>query len=254
MIQSSKFCFCTLALGGKYRKLTKQLAGDLEKYSPGTLLVVYTDEPSELSNVSNILAYKYRQQGILNCYHDRRAVIEKALTKLQVTIHIDADTRIVDHLPDIEYFPGIIGRTENLLEHITKYTPERLKAVESVASKLEIALDKVNYVGESLYVVGKDRGKEKEFVKYWGLIGRYLELHGIHGGDGNAIGLAAAKVGWTVKNDGWKQLQKLTTHLDASYENTPEVWSKKLNRKFAFHYRLNLARITALKNFNFFYT
>ncbi len=254
MIDKNKdFCFCTLALGAKYRNLTKQLASNLETHSPGAALVILTDEPSDFNSNNNILAYKYRQQGILMCFHDRRLVIEKALTQFRTAIHIDADTKIVDNIPDIDWFPGIIGRTENLLQHIENFSPERLKAIKNIASKLEIPLENANYVGESLYMVGKDEGREKEFVKYWGLIGRYLELQGIHGGDGNAIGLAAAKVGWTVKSDGWLKLKKVAKHLDASYEPTPETKLDNLKRRLGYHYRLNRARLMALKDFNFYY-
>lgn len=251
--EQKDFCFCTLALGKKYRLLVEQLASDLEKYSPGTFLVLFTDEPNDFTNKGNILAYKYRQQGILFCYHDRRFVIEKALSQFPVAIHIDADTRILSNVPKVDCYPGIVGRQENLLEHLKKYNPERLNAIKLVASKLGIPLETAPYVGESLYLVGRDEGREKEFIKYWGLIGRYLELQGIHAGDGNAIGLAAAKVGWTINSDSWVEFNKITKHLDASHEKKHQSLWDKLNRKLAYHSRLNRARVIALKDFDFFY-
>lgn len=43
--QENKFCFCTLALGKKYRALALLLAKDIEKYSPHTSFVILTDNP-----------------------------------------------------------------------------------------------------------------------------------------------------------------------------------------------------------------
>ncbi|BAZ48137.1 hypothetical protein NIES4103_07420 [Nostoc sp. NIES-4103] len=254
MTQAQKnFCFCTLALGKKYRLLAQQLAKDLEKNAPGTFLVIYTDEPKDFSKQSNTIAEKYRQIGILFCYHDKRFVLEKALSEFPVAIQIDADTRILKNVPDVIPFAGIVGRQENLVEHVKKYNPERLKAVKKVASKLNLPLENAPYVGESLYFVGRDNGKEKEFIKYWGMIGRYLELQGIHSGDGIAIGLAAAKVGWTINSENWETFRKISQHLDASHESKTDNWLNAWQRRLSYHYRLNLARLMALKNFEFYY-
>ncbi|QSJ19835.1 hypothetical protein JYQ62_14680 [Nostoc sp. UHCC 0702] len=254
MSQAQKdFCFCTLALGKKYRLLAQQLAKDLEKNAPGTFLVVYTDEPKDFSQQSNTIAEKYRQKGILFCYHDKRFVLEKALSEFPVAILIDADTRILKNVPDVVPFAGIVGRQENLVEHVKKYNPERLTAIKKVSTKLNIPLETAPYVGESLCFVGRDNGKEKEFIKYWGMIGRYLELQRIHSGDGIAIGLAAAKVGWTIKSDNWESFRKISQHLDASYEPKTNNWFNNWQRRLSYHYRLNLARLMALKNFEFYY-
>ncbi|MBD2296877.1 hypothetical protein H6G06_26220 [Anabaena sphaerica FACHB-251] len=254
MSQEQKdYCFCTLALGKKYRLLTQQLAQDLEKYSPGTYLVIYTDEPQDFSQTHNTLAFKYQQQGILHCYHDRRFVIEKALSKFPVAIHIDADTKILSNVPEITHTSGIVGRQENLLEHVKKYSPERLPYIEKIASKLDIPLENASFVGESLYIVGRDDGKETDFIKYWGMIGSYLELHRIHAGDGNAIGLAAAKVGWTINSESWSGLHQVTKHFDASHTPEPKNWVKNLRRRVGYHYRFNKARLTALQKFDFYY-
>lgn len=253
MNANSEFCFCTLALGAKYRSFTQQLAQDLENFCPGTLLLVFTDKPEDFGENKNIVAYRYYQQGILFCYHDRRLVIAKALSKFPLAIHIDADTRVKQPINDVRFFPGIIGRKENLIEHLERHSPERIPAIKKVAYKLEIPLESVSYVGESLFVVGTDSGKEEEFVKYWGLIGRYLELQGIHGGDGNAIGLAAKKVEWEIDSNTWINLRASTSHLDAAFKPSPETWWQKYQRKLGYHYRLNAARLSALQNFDFYY-
>jgi hypothetical protein len=263
MIQpAEKFCFCTLALGKKYRILAQQLAEDLAKYAPSNPLVVGTDDPRDFKDSPNIIPFKHHKQGILHCYHDKRFVLDKALSLFPAAIHIDADTRMLADIPTgLAWSPGITGCSENMIEHVKKYNPERLEPLKKVAAKINVAAEDVNWVGESIYVVTRDGGKEKEFVKLWGLIGRYLELNGIHHGDGNVMGLAAAKLGWTVHyNHGWEAIRNITKHLDASYrENSHLFYQEKrgygdnLKRRLDYHYRLNRARLMALKDFDFYY-
>ncbi|MDJ0732744.1 MAG: hypothetical protein QNJ47_01445 [Nostocaceae cyanobacterium] len=250
-----KVCFCTLALRKKYRLLTQNLAQDLEKYAPGKQLLIYTDSPQDFVNYPNVLAFQYSQKGILHCYHDKRFVMAEALSKFDAAIYIDADTRIISQIPhNINFQPGItVGHTENLVEHVSKYTPERLETLNKVASKLNLSLETVTYMGESLFVIAKDEGRETEFFKYWGIISNYLELKGIHAGAGNAMGLAATKVGWIIKKDGWQTIRKVTQHLDAASISTQQTFWDKWQRRIGYHYRLNKARIMALKDFNFYY-
>ena len=95
--------------------------------------------------------------------------------------------------------------------------------------------------------------KEKEFFHLWEKISRYVELNGMHGGDGNVMGLAAAKVGWTVNNsETWQGIQEITKHLDASHQRRASFWGD-LQRRLAYHYRLNRTRLVALKDFDFYY-
>lgn len=249
------YCFCTLALGKKYRILAQQLATDLAKYCPKTFIFVYTDNPNDFRFSNNVLAFKHRQQGTLLCYNDKRLVLAKALSKFRAAICIDADTRILADIPDdLQWQPGItVGHSENLVEHAQKYNPERLESLRKLASKLDLPFEKVNYVGESLFVITRDSGKEIEFFNYWGRVGRYLEFQGIHGGEGNAMGLAAAKVGWTIHRDGWQTVKQATQHIDASYMLTPSSSWDKWKLRLSYHYRLNFARLTALNDFEFFY-
>lgn len=255
MSQTEKdFCFCTLALRPKYRLLTKGLAEDLDTYSPGTLLVVGTDEPEDFREQKNVLAFKHRQKGILHCYNDKRFVLEKALSEFRTAIIIDSDTRIVEKVPsNIEWRAGITAATENIVTHVKKYNLERLQSLETVANKLNISLDNVSWVGESLFIISRDNGKEIEFLKQWGKIGNYLELKGIHSGEGNAIGLAAAKIGWTVNHASWDEIKGVTNHLDASYEQKSITFWENLKRRIGYHYRLNVTRLQALNDFDFYY-
>lgn len=253
--EKKDFCFCTLALRNKYRLLAQQLASDLEKYSPGTKLLVLTDEPNCFQDNSNVLAFKHRQQGILHCYNDKSIVMEVALSKFPAAIHIDADTRILAPLPDnLQWKPGITaGHYENLVEHANKYNPERLPPLQKVAANLNIKLETVTYMGESLFVITRDNGREIDYLKSWAMIGRYLELRGIHAGEGNAMGIAATKVGWTISSDGWQEIKDVVHHIDASLINNQVTLWEKLQKRIGYHYRLNLARVMALKNAKFYY-
>ena len=124
--------------------MAKELAGDLEKYSPGTSLVIFTDRPADFKEQSNVIVYQHRQQGIQRCSNDRHLLIEKVLSVFPSAIHIDADTRLLGNLPDpMEFSPGITGGHQNLIEHVQKYRPQSLDLLKKVASKLE------NFLGNS---------------------------------------------------------------------------------------------------------
>jgi hypothetical protein len=262
MNPNKQICFCTLALGKKYQILASELAKDLEKYGSSFPLVVGTDDPKYFSNSSNVLAFELHKQGILHCYHDKRFVLAKALADFDVAICIDADTRVIADLPtDIDWKPGITaGHQEDLIEHVNKYSPERLGFLKNMSAKLDVSLENSRYIGESLFIIARDGGKEQEFLRLWGLMGRYLELKGIHSGEGNAMGIAAAKVGWTVYSEGWENLRKLLQHLDASYRENSHLFEApkkkpwdKLKRRLDYHYRLNRLRLMALQDFDFYY-
>ena len=252
--KNQDFCFCTLAFSSYYRQMAKDLAEDLEKYAPGIKLVVGTDNPQDFENCKNVISYHQKQQGILHCYHDKRIPIAQGLSQFKVAILIDSDCRITKLLPrEIVEFTGIQGVYKNLVEHTKKYRPERLETLEKVAKKLNIDINKVSYFGEALLMVSRDGKKSQEFFDAWGKIGRYLELSGIHSGSGIAIGLAAYQVGWTPeKNLDWETINKAAYHLDASQKVERTSW-EKLQRRLAYHYRLNKARLLALKEFDFYY-
>jgi len=269
MIESKQdFCFCTLALGQQYRILAQELGKEIEKYSPGTYFVVLTDRPKDFTNFPNILAFKHQQKGILKCYHDRRFVLKKALELFRVAIHIDSDTKLLEPIPnDIKWLPGITSGTyRNIIEHAqNKRSPKRQEAIKDLAGKLDISLENTNHVEESLFIIARDGGKEIEFIKQWDRIGRYLEMKGIHEGDGNAIGLAASKVGWTFRSEGWKEIEKCRKHAGITWNKQKKI-SKDITlaekvygffdlqkQRVGYHYRLNRDRFIALKDFNFYY-
>lgn len=255
MDNQGQFCFCTLALSHRYQLMAKDLAKDLAKYGSEKLIVVGTDDPNFFEDCNNVLAFELHQQGIFNCYNDKRFVIKKSLERFDSAIFIDADTRIVKPLPDnLAFSPGITGTYRNLREHLNKYHSKDIDLIKKLADKLNISLPDVDWIGDSLFVVTKDGEKEKEFFKMWELIASYLEMKGMHSGQGRVMGLAATKVGWKVKKtESWKKLHQIKKHIDASDNKPKKTWWDHFQRQLGYHYRLNKARLTALKDFTFYY-
>lgn len=78
MNMTDTFCFCTLAVGNRYRTHARMLANDIQQHSPITSFVVLTDRPNDFKNYSNVIAFKHRLQSVKG-YHDKRFVIENLL-------------------------------------------------------------------------------------------------------------------------------------------------------------------------------
>lgn len=252
---NNNYCFCTLALGERYRAMAKELAKDIERHAPGVKFVVLTDKPRDFSGNSNVLAFKHSQKNAWHCGNDKRFAVLKALAFFKTAIFIDADSRIVAEVPrDISWRSGISGAHESLIKHLTKYNPERLGIVNRLAAKLNISIDEIEWIGESLYIVTADsEGGELVFLDEFGRIGNYLELKGIHQQEGIQMGLAAAKAGWQVRSEEWAKLKAVITHQDASDIPYKQSFLQKQLRRFRYHYRLNKARIAALRDFGFYY-
>jgi hypothetical protein len=287
-----KFCFCTLAFGKKYRALALLLAKDIEKYSPHTAFVVLTDNTQELSNQPNILAFKHRQQSV-KCYHDKRFVIEKALSLFNSCIFMDADMRILAPVvpQNLEWLqlPGITARgCESMPKKYTKVFAgtanarvcKEFQVTYKTAKKLNLQLEseEVKFVYEYLFAVTKDSGRETEFLKQWEKIAPYYELNGVYDAEGNAIGLAAAKASLPVR---WSAMEGITFFKDrtelikiqkgqsnmeemAMYFEQQQMLEHpnrslfekvivNLGKNIDYFYSLVRLRIATLKNFHFYY-
>lgn len=250
------FCFSILALKSHYQQLAKGFAEDLKQHAPDVMIIIGTDDPSFFRDCDNVTAFALKKTGILHCYHDKRFVIEKALSQFQTVIQIDADTRLIESLPELgDLSSGLSAvHVENLIDHVQKYNPERLVYLQKLAAKFDVNLATVRYVGESLFAVSAEPKTASAFIHYWNLAARYLELHGIHAGEGNAIGLAAAKAGLTIVQSAWiKRIHHIRQHLNASDIKPPNALWTPLSRRIDYHYRLNRARAIALKDFDFYY-
>lgn len=253
---SLDFCFCTLALRSPYRQLARQLAFDLERYAPGVKLIVGTDRPQAFADCTNVVAFWLKSQGILHCFHDKRFVLERAHTYCNTAIMVDADTRLQQQLClQPVTVPGIAAvHCENLIEHVQRYTPERLPHLQRLADKLDVDLASVQFVGEALFALMGHPQQTTIFLQQWDVIARYLELHGVHAGEGNAIGLAAAKAGLTLTQPTWlMRINRDRQHLDASQRTTTSNAAAQWLRRLRYHKRLNQSRLRAMQDFAFYY-
>lgn len=236
--------------------MTAELAGEIATHAPESTLVVYTDKPQEFDALANVKAFRHSQQGILHCYNDKLFLLQKAIEMFPVAIHIDADTHLLSPLPDIEWKSGITSVFENLIEHVRRYRPHNLPDLKKAADKMGLTQtqwENAVWIGEALYVMVADGGKEIDFLRWWEKVGRYMELRGMHAGEGNFMGLAAAKAGYPVQAEGYALLQPVAQHWDASSSRPQATAWQKLRKRFAYHYRLNRTRLQALQDFDFYY-
>lgn len=198
MPATPNFCFCTLAIGNRYRQHALLLAEDLERYSPETLFIVLTDKPQVFQR-SNTKAFAHRLQSV-GGYHDKRLVIEKALTFCQSCIFVDSDLRILGTVPaEMEFAPGLTARTGcNLLQQNRGY-PATIALIQQVAKERGIDLDRVDWFHEFMFVVTRQNGVEKDFLKVWAELADYFELRGFYNHEANVIALAAAQTGFNFQ-------------------------------------------------------
>jgi len=210
--QNKRFCFCTLALGQKYSKLAALLAQDIEKFSPGTTLIILTDKPEEFSHYPQVLVVEHKIQGV-KCYHDKRFAIAKSLSLFDACIFLDSDMRILAEVPEeINWLlvSGITARAcksmpEKFAKAVTgnanKEFTQQYNLVRKATEMLNLTTEwsNIQFVHEYLFSVTKDDGKEMEFLRQWENLANYFEANGFYDAEGNAIGLAAAKAGMSVR-------------------------------------------------------
>ena len=128
--------------------------------------------------------------------------------------------------------------------------------MQKLADKLNIYDESFNssgWIGEALFIIVRDNGKEIEFLETWGKISKYAELRGMHAGEGSLMGLAATKVGWVVNSEAWQKISRVTQHWDASRSKPKATYWDRLQKRIGYHYRLNKSRIMALIDFEFYY-
>ncbi|MBD2665551.1 hypothetical protein B6N60_05277 [Richelia sinica FACHB-800] len=213
-INNNDFCFCTLALGKEYRDLALLLAEDISVYAPGIPFVILTDKPHYFSQFEQVQSFQHSQKSV-GCYQDKVYVISKALSLFSSCMFMDADMRILKEFPQFQWLPGITARScSSIKKHFaTKMTNnvntnKKYLVVEKSAHHLNLNLqdENIRFVHEFLFVVTRDEGKEIHFLKLWEQLGRFFELNGMYDGEGNTMGLAAAKVGLTIRHDTMENL------------------------------------------------
>lgn len=252
----NNLAFCTLAMTPRYCGLAARFAASVQEFMPGTMVVILTDHPLFFRGLENCISVPHRQQGIRHCFHDKRLVLEQTLRQFETAILVDADSRLTDPLPTaIDWLPGLTsGNTNAILAHGANRKDLSLQRILAYgATDLGVTLDEAYFVHESLLVVRRDRDRELEFLQRWGRLARYLELRGVYAGEGNAIGLAAAAVGWCPQRQGWDALKGAVEHCYASRSPEPKSWQHKLRRGLGFSYRWSRESLMALGDPRFYY-
>ena len=200
---SEDYCFCTLAVGKRYRNHAKILAKDIQEKALNVSFVVLTDEPADFQEYSHVIAIKHRLQSVKG-YHDKRFVIEKSLERFDTCVFLDSDMRIIGLVPEkLEWLPGITARAGcSILKHNveTKIRPA-FPLIEQAAKKLDINLEQTKWFHEFMFAVKKQGGTEQVFLTIWQDISYFFEMQGIYNGEGNVMGLAAAKAGLAIRFD-----------------------------------------------------
>ena len=277
LISNTTYCFCTLALGQNYRNLALTLAQDLAQYAPSIQIVILTDRPQAFQHCPNVLAFEHQQQT-LGCYHDKQFVLKRSLSLFEACIFVDADMRILAAIPaGLVWQPGITAKIvwANIVKH--NKNEFEIGLLRKVAQKLELKLEDISFVHECLFVVARDQGKELEFLDQWAKISAYLEMWGHCRGEGSTIGLAAAKVGLSIRRDELESIcffkDKLapSTQMSLSAQNQraqlleqqkaleyPDrsIFIRVIGKlRTIIHYQTRLMglRLRALKNIEFYY-
>ncbi|BAU63185.1 hypothetical protein STA3757_05430 [Stanieria sp. NIES-3757] len=281
-MNSKSFCFCTLAVGKRYRAHALLLAKDLEKYASETKLIVLTNQVKYFNNQANIIAFKHQPQSC-KLYNDKRIAIAKALTLFNSCIFADADVRIIDQIPEqINFEAGIVAHScYSILKRNNQINENQsssniFQLIQKVALAFNINVEEVKFVQEYFFYVTRDKGFE-DFIDYWEIIAGYFELNHIYYGEGNIIGLAAAKANFSIKYDRERKIsifkdrvEKIKIKLGKSnYEEKSQYFDEhqqiefsqhsliekitnKLKKDFGFYYRLICLKIITFKYLQFY--
>ncbi len=194
------YCFCTLAVGDRYRQHAALLAQDLLLHAPHVPLLLLTDQPDDFKafpNVQGVLHYLQSVKG----YHDKRFVLMAALDRFESCLFVDADVRVLGPLPEqMGFMFGIVARYGcGIIKHSAegKVRPA-FKLIQSVAQVLRLDLTEVLWFHEFMFMITRQQGKEKDFFLAWEAIAHYFQSQGIHDGEGSVMGLAAAHSGFDI--------------------------------------------------------
>ncbi|MGB7084663.1 MAG: hypothetical protein WBD47_03855 [Phormidesmis sp.] len=278
MSMSKDYCFCTLAVGDRYRTHAKMLAEDLLTHAPGKSFVVLSDKPSEFEHYSNVRAFAHRLQSVKG-YHDKRFVLEKAVELHESCIFLDADIRMLGPVSeDLPFSEGLIARYGcGIVKHNTERKVRKaFSTIQAVADTLHLDLEDVFWFHEFMFMFSRQQGKEKDFFEAWQSIAYYFESQGIYDGSGNIMGLAAAAAGLNlgfyrhdffanfkdniqkekVRNgeaaaDAMAAEFKVHREIEYPQRSLPQKVSNKFRSKITFFYRLLRLRFQSAKDAGF---
>ncbi|MGB3694183.1 MAG: hypothetical protein WA865_13300 [Spirulinaceae cyanobacterium] len=248
-------CFSALALSPPYWNCAGKLAKNLTEFAPGIKLVVATDNVSYFKEFDNVIAIPHRHYFGYRPYNDKLFAIDAALQRFSVVVQVDVDITFlqpVETLVNENWQLGITGRSESLVEHTRKYNPKTLIHLEKICDRLDLELDSIRWIGESLFVIRRDSGKEQKFLACWRKLAHYWDIHKLGAGEGAILGLAAAYVGWEVeKNEHWTRLNSALVHQDI-HKEIVEPQSAQLKRKWYYRLRILRSKLLAIQDRDFY--
>ncbi len=253
-MQISDCCFSAVALGAPYRKLAVELSKTLTTQAPGVKLFLATDAPQDFDGIKNIVAIPHRHRFGYRPYNDKLFALEAALQQYPIAIQTDVDSTFVSDIQPklaVPWQPGVTGRSESLLSHTQNYNQGDLPHVQQLAQKLNVSLEQAQYVGEHMFVVRADGGKEKDFINCWKELAHYWDINKLGAKDGTLIGMSAGYVGWTVRDTYWRDLDQCLKHIDVHRQIKETNWHRS-KRQWMYRLRILRSRLHALKNPDFF--
>jgi hypothetical protein len=248
-------CFCSLALGATYRGLALKLSQDIAQKAPGISLIILTDNPKDFVGIDRVIAIHHKHCFGYRPYNDKVFVLEAALQRFSVAIQIDVDIEFTQNILKKITQPwseGITGRSESLLTHTDKNNSRDLPHIKKLARKLDLCLEDVTWIGEHMFVVRRDNGREKIFLSLWKKLAFYWDIHKLGAKDGTLIGLAAAKAGWNVSLEYWQELNSCLAHFDVHHQIQ---YGRKKNEwdKWSYRVRRMRAQLLALREPDFYH-
>lgn len=215
MRSDTSFCFATLALGARHVFHARQLATDLERFAPGSLLIVLSDSPSAFQDCENVIASHHRQQSPFRCFHDKRFLINAAFEHAETCIVIDANIRLLAPL-----LPQSIAALEPGINAAHLYTieskwisdaqpgkdlPPSLKREKAVVTRaldfVQLEAASVRFPQEYLYAIKRSRNGDQiqTWLEAWGYLASYFDFHRLPWSEGFGIGIAAAATGLPIE-------------------------------------------------------
>jgi hypothetical protein len=199
-MNTKDFCFCTLAVGDRYRTHAHLLAQDIQQHMPDATLCLLSDQPQEFNEFPQVMAFEHHLQSVKG-YHDKRFILAKSLSLFENCIFVDADVRVLGSIvQDLNVYPGITARAgTNLSKHIGNMkNRQEISIIEQALQKLNLDQKKVKWLHEFMFVMKRQNGLQDEFFRLWQTIAYFFEMQGLYHGEGYAMGLAAARIGINI--------------------------------------------------------
>lgn len=223
--QVQDYLFCTMAIGRSYYQFALNLIADLEQYAPDHKLLILTDRPHLFKAYPNVIVCYHRPHTI-HLLFDKVFVIRKAMTLSAHCIFLDADVRIRGPVPStITFPPGITAYScfpINKLYSSDSFhggdDPHKVwlrQIVQGAADSLGVNLDQVSFIWEYYFYVTR-HPRIFDMLDTWQELADFYESRGRPGGEGEALGIAAAKYDIPVNYDEEKVIP--------FFKNRVELW------------------------------